>query len=71
MREAQEDIRKLGDSSGGSRASGASSTGDLLSGLGAGLLKAGLIRDLGNSVAGFAGTLVESSMATVLGGGNA
>lgn len=67
IRETQEDMRKLGDSSGGSGASGGGSGEGMLSGLGSGLLKAGLIRDLGNSVAGFAGTLVESSMGQTLG----
>lgn len=62
IRETQEDIRKLGNSSGGSGASGGNSGNDMVSGLGSGLLKAGLIRDLGNSVAGFAGTLIESAV---------
>jgi len=67
IRETQEDIRKLGANSSGSGASGGGSGEGMLSGLGSGLLKAGLIRELGNSVAGFAGTLVESSMGQTLG----
>lgn len=62
IRETQEEIRKLGSNSGGSGAAGAGGSGDMMSGLGSGLLKAGLIRDLGNSVAGFAGTLIESAV---------
>lgn len=67
IRETQEEMRKLGANSGGSGALGGGSGDRMLSGLGSGLLKAGLIRDLGNSVAGFAGTLVESSMGQTLG----
>ncbi|BAK99928.1 hypothetical protein OBV_27300 [Oscillibacter valericigenes Sjm18-20] len=62
IRETREDMRKLGDSSGGSGTSGGNSPDDMVSGLGSGLLKAGLIRDLGNSFAGLTGTLIESAV---------
>ncbi len=67
IRETQEEMRKLGTNSGGSGAVGAGGSRDMMAQLGSGLLKAGLMRDLGNSVAGLAGTLVESSLGNAMG----
>lgn len=65
IRETQEEIRKLGANPGGSGVpaeGGGFLSGIFGSGLGAGLAQSGIIRDLGNSLSGIAGTLIESAV---------